>query len=48
MERKKVARIVKRHRLIESIDEANQIMYLNKGDKSVSLSIDNAKKLYYK
>ncbi|UBH15466.1 metal-dependent transcriptional regulator [Macrococcus armenti] len=33
---------------IESIDEANQIMYLNKDDKSVSLSMDNAKKLYYK
>ncbi|UBH22465.1 metal-dependent transcriptional regulator [Macrococcus armenti] len=33
---------------IDSIDEANQIMYLNKGDKSVSLSMDNAKKLYYK
>lgn len=34
--------------VIQSIDEANHIMYLNKNDQLVSLSMENAKKLYYK
>ncbi len=34
--------------LIESIDEANHIVYLTKGNVRTGLSLDNAKKLYYK
>lgn len=34
--------------LIESIDEANHIVYLTKENVRTGLSLDNAKKLYYK
>lgn len=34
--------------IVESIDEANHIVYISRGNVRTGLSFDNAKKLYYK